>query len=410
MHGRKVLTAAAFLAAATLFAACGTGGSGGGGGNPNPPGGGNPGPSPTPNYTSDSVNMVNAVGALALSDQDLETANTSPKNGPGGGTPNGQCTYSPQLNHAGYEFFDPDKQGTPGSTERIVFYDHSCTQMAMDVVRVVSNVMPTSETVTRTITRYAQPTGTQATGNQIAQRTEAINYSKVQNGFDAYGYPNTNAPLIRTSTSTFNLTPPSGKSFTVTQDDEFIAGNQTSATTLAFCADDAGINQAGNYGFATQTDPSGGTITNDASNDTTTFKMTRMGYSYPSGSLQLNLGTPNAACPISTPYYTIAGGNTPGQYVLPIQITIGAPIGYPVPPVAAMTVKNASFPNGETLNVQSTNGQNSLGQQTTAITGTFTNFAGTVSTFTMDAYGSGTLTVNSTGQTLPIQGWHVAQN
>ncbi len=397
MHGRKVLTAAAFVAAATLFAACGTGG-GSGGGNPNPPGG-NPGPSPTPNYSADSVNMVNAVGALALSDQDLEMANTSPKNGGGGGQPNGQCTSSTTLKNAGYEFFQPDKNNDSNSTERIVFYDSGCSQMAMDVVRKVSNETASSETVTRTIIRFSQ------SGTQTASRSETINYSDVVNGFDAYGYPNTNAPLVRTSTSTFNLTPPNGKSFSVTQDDEFIAGSQTSANTLAFCADDAGINQAGNYGFATQTDPSNGTITNNP-DDSTTFKMTRMGYSYPSGTMQLNLGTPNTKCPIATPYYTISGGNTPGQYVLPIQITVGAPIGTAMPPIVDLEVKNASFPNGETLNITT----QTPGAVPSQISGTLTNFAGTVATFTLDSYGSGTLTVNSTGQTLPVQGWHVALN
>src|SRR5579872_1023568 len=365
MYARKALIAAAFFAAAAFIAACGTGGSGGG--SPNPPGGGNPGPSPTPDLLSDSVNAMNAAGAIALSDQYLEMAQESPKNS-GGGPPNGNCRAN---GDAGFEFFVPDRNHDPYSSERLVFYDGNCTptDIALDVVRKYTTLSSTSETVTRNITRWTHGDS----NTPVAVRTETINYSGVTDGFDNYGYPNLNAPLTRTSTSTFNLTPHNGSAFTVFQDDEFIAGAPTTGgTVLPFCADTAAVNQAGNYGMQAQTDPSGGTITDNA-DGSATFVMTRQGYSYPSGSLQLQVGTANKQCPITQPLYSISGGNTPGQYTLPISITVANLNQSVVPQVVNLQTTGASFPNGETLTISTTTTSGIV-----AVNGTLSNLTGTI--------------------------------
>jgi hypothetical protein len=406
MQGRKALAAAAFIAAASLFAGCGSSGGSGGGGGFNPPpnnGGPSPGPSsspgPTsspspnpsssPNLTTDSINAANAAGSPVLSEQDLETAKMSPKNGGGGAPPTGQCT---QLNNAGYEFFQPDKSGDQESTERIVFYDSGCVQKAMDVVRIVSDQTASTETVTRTITRWSQGQ------TQLSSRTETTHYSNAQQGFDSYGYPVVDTGLVRESTSTFSLSGPNA--FTVNQNDEFIVG--AGGSPLTFCADNAGLNAKGTAGFQTQTDSSNGTITIDSSNNII-FTMTRLGLTYQNGQqMTLNTGTTNTHCPISTPAYFVSGGHG-AQYTLPLFVKFSGSPSTAIPPVIDMhTVSPATFPNGETLTV-------ATDLQSGSITGTLSNSAGEVSKFIVDGFGDGTLSVDSTGKHYTINSWHVAQ-
>ncbi|MBV8147513.1 MAG: hypothetical protein JO092_00315 [Candidatus Eremiobacteraeota bacterium] len=406
MQARPLIAVLAFAASAFVIAGCGSSGGGGGGGGgavlptpaatatppgstPTPPATPTPpGATPTPNAQSDSIAAMNAAGSPVLADQDLETAQSSPKARGGGPPPNGVCTQLPQGS-AAYEFFT--RSAT--STERIVYYDTACTQMATDVVRTFTPVSSTSETVTRTVTRYLQ------NGTKVGSRTENITYSN--GSFDSYGYPTVDTGLIRSSVSNVTLTPPGGNTFQMTQDDEFIVNTAQSGNILTFCADTAGVNAIGNFGIVAQTDSSNATITQN--NDTAgsvTFQMTRLGSLYTNNSstpMSLVQGTQNTVCPIATPWSSVTGGTTRGSYTMPITITIANINGTAIPQVTTMTVNSATFPNGETLNVVTQGG---------SITGTLTGPSGTMSTFTVNGWGEGKLYVGPTA-TWQIDQWHV---
>ncbi|HLI96095.1 MAG TPA: hypothetical protein VKT72_08420, partial [Candidatus Baltobacteraceae bacterium] len=61
------------------------------------------------------------------------------------------------------------------------------------------------------------------------------------------------------------------------------------------------------------------------------------------------------------------------------------------------------FPNGETLTISTSTTSGII-----AVNGTLSNVAGTISTFTTDGYGSGTMTMTATGTHYPIDSWHVS--
>ena len=389
---RNSITLIAFVTSLAL-AACG---GGAGSGNSVPPvnNGGNNTQS-VAQQTEDSVNTANAVGTSA---SDLSMYNDSADE-PGSttfakGAAHNDAVANGTCNN-GIEFFAPDKNGDPNSTERIDFYDNGCTQTARDAVRVYTSTGSNAESVTRTVSLYAL-NGT----SPEAVRNEAVSFSNAT--FDQYGYPVAADGFDRTHTG--NLTIDGSR---VLDGDGELVVLPSSGNSATFCGDSAGYNATGdatlNETFGWQSlNPSGTRTVN--SDGSVTWQMTRTGTAFTGavGALSIQAGAQNANCPISTPMFTLAGGTAKGSYSIPVSAT------FMHGELVNLTVTNATLVNGDTLNI-TTNGSISPSDPH-FISGTLTNAGATVATFNVNNVGDGTLIVASTGKAYHMEDWRVVKS
>ena len=390
----RTLTLVSTVLAATMLAACGGGGGASGSLPPSTGGGsgGNPSQS-TQSQTEDSINTANNVGGPLKEFNDYNESSSSPaqQHARQGQivrlTTNGQCSN-------GVEFFAPDKQGQPNSTERVVFYDNGCTQPATDAVRVYTSTGQNSEDVARTVTFYAQNSS-----SPIGVRSETVNFSNAS--FDQFGYPIAANGFDRTHTGELDI----NGAKTIDGDGELVvlAAQNTIST---FCSDSAGFNATGNqqlsetFGWAGVTPTGTRTVNSDGS---ITWAASPQGTAYtgPIGGLSINAGVQNTNCPLSTPMFTLAGGTAKGTYTLPMSATFSNGL------LTNLTISNAILANGDNLNVQTNNVSPTASN---FIAGTLDNSGNNlVATFDVDAFGNGTLTVASTGHVYTITDWHVVK-
>lgn len=384
-------TSVLFAVAATFaLAACG----GGGGGSATPPvNGGN---NNTPNQQSQSENAINVANSLGDPVKTITSFNSNvsgtalvARNGqivPMTGGANGQCNN-------GIEFWSPDKNGDPNSTEEIYFYDGACTQMARDVVRIF-NQSGSSETVNRTDKQYAIDNGT-----PTAQRTTTVNF--INGTYNANGFPNVANGFDRSATSELDV----AASKTLLGDDELVMLAGSNGVNN-FCGDGAGYNATGiasldeTFGWQGLDVSGTRTVNNDGS---VTWQSTHTGNAYKGaiGSLSINIGAPNTNCPIGTPEYSLQGGTQGGSYSIPISVTFSHGL------LTNLVVTNAQLANGNTLNVQTNKGVAPTNSQ--FITGIVSNGSTQIATFAVDAFGDGTLTVTSSGAQYVMNDWHVVK-
>jgi hypothetical protein len=391
MNARTLFIAATLIAASSLTA-CGGGGAAG---SVTPPAGGNTGGMSAQSMTEDSIDTANAVGAPMQDFASYNEATGSPLQSSAriAQTVSAQTAGDGSCNN-GVEFFAPDKNGDPNSTERIVFYDNGCTQIQSDAVRIFTQTGSGAETVQRTVSRYALNSSTPA-----AVRSETINYTNAT--FDQYGYPLYKNGFDRTHTGELDV---NGVK-TIDADGE-LALAASSNNTSAFCGDSAGFNATGNaslnetFGWAGITPSGTRTINSDGS---VTWSVTHEGTTYtgPIGGLSIQTGVQNTACPISTPMFTLAGGTVKGQYSIPLQATYADGV------LTNLTISNATLSNGDTLSVQTNSGVSPSDEH--FISGTLAKSGSTVATFNVDAFGDGTLVVASSGKAYQIEDWHVVK-
>jgi hypothetical protein len=298
--------------------------------------------------------------------------------------------------HAGIEFFSPDRANDPNSTEVLNFYDGRCSQLARDAVRKwTAGSTPGTETVTRTVTDYAQGGAT-----AISTRTERTTFT---NGtFGRYGFPVVADGFQRETSSTLVV----GTRKNVLSDSETVMAKTTTSVS-GYCTDSAGYNSVGiaklNLAFGWNGGAFGGgtrTLNPDLS---VTWSATHSGQteSAPIGALSIASGTPNASCPIATPAYVLSGGTAKGSYTIPIAVT------YKFGVIRRLTVTNATLSSGYTLNV-ATNARK-WPANPAFINGTVTSGSATVAVFNVNAFGNGTLTVAATGNQFPITDWNVVR-
>jgi len=377
------------LAATLAFAAC----SGGGGGSSTTPpvtsGGGTTQQQSSTTQSEDAIDATNSVGTPVKSFTNFDSSITaqSTQSRTAQSIPLGTCNN-------GVEFFAPDKNNDPNSTERQFFYDSACTELARDTVRIYT-INGTSETVNRTESLYAINNAT-----AIAVRADAVSF---QNGtFGTYGYPVAADGFAESATGTLNI---SG-SRTSASDDELVL-SPSSNNVSTFCSDSAGYNATGiqslgeTFGWQGAV-LSGGTRTINA-DGSVTWQATHAGSTSKGaiGSLSILAGTPNTTCPISTPQFTLSGGTTTGTYSIPVTATYKSGV------LESLTVTNATLANGDTLNV--TTNSNVSPTSNTFITGSLANSGTQIATFAVDAFGDGTLTVTKSGAQYVITDWHVVK-
>ncbi len=377
------------LALATMLAlaACSGGGAAGG----FSPSGGSGGTS-TQSMTEGAISTANALGTpiKQLTNYNTSISNAAPQLN---GRSNPQ-SYTLGACSNGVEFFAPDKNGDPNSTELDYFYDAACTQLARDIVRIYSSTGANSESVARTESTYADGSNT---ASAVRTDTDVINNAT----FGEYGYPVPADGFDGVTTGDLTI---SGIK-TIAEDGEIVmvAGSGTND----FCGDTAGYNatgfasldetfgwQGGELSGGTRTVNGDGSVTWNATHAGTAFKGAI-------GALSIATGTQNTSCPISTPMFMLSGGTSTGSYTIPVTAT------YKQGLLVGLTVTNAQLANGDTLNVTT----NTSVSPTNAdfINGTIASGGSTIATFDTDAFGDGTLTIAATGKQYVITDWHVVR-
>ena len=299
------------------------------------------------------------------------------------------------LSHCedGIELFAPDRKGDPNSTEAIVFYDSACVQPAVDDVRIYTSTGSTSETVAHTDSFYA-PHGGAAIATATAN--SAISNATIGN----YGLPSLAAGFADVTTGQLSV----GSAKVLAASAEFVAmpGSQSSGT---FCSDSAGYDPSGIPSLDLTFGWQGGILSsgsrNAASNGSVTWSATPSGTIFQAsiGSLSIASGAANAHCPIATPDFTLAGGTPIGTYSIPISITFNRG------QLWNLTVRNAMLPNGDTLNVRTKR----IHRHSAVVYGAVDSGKRPVAHFAVNTFGSGTLTVVSTGAVYKIVDWVVVQ-
>ncbi len=345
-----------------------------------------------------NVNAINAVNALS---GPIKTYNDENSNEPGSNSRR-KDDIQPATRFAkgtcrhGIEFYSPDKAGDPNSSETLDFFDPGCTQLARDAVRKwTAGATASSETVAKTITNYAQGSAT-----PIAVKTENTSFSNAT--FGKYGFPVVASGFQRETSGQLAI----GTKKTVLSDSESVMAPSTTNINN-YCTDSAGYNALGitklGLTFGWQGGAfTGGTRTQNA-DGSVTWVATHTGQTESAaiGGLSIVTGTLNTSCPITTPAYTLTGGTTKGNYTIPISVTFFHGV------IRNLSVVNASLASGYTLNV--TTNTSKWPANSGFINGTVTNGTTTVAIFNVSAFGSGTLTVASTGNQFPISDWNVVR-
>ncbi|MDE2571981.1 MAG: hypothetical protein KGM44_05600 [bacterium] len=344
----------------------------------------------TQSQSERAISGANALGSPVKSYTNYEQSISAPASG----ARRTQSLALGQCNN-GFEFFAPDKNGDPNSTEAEFFYDQTCTEPARDAVRIYNRTSSSSETVNRTETLYAlnnsTPIATSVRTNTITNAT-----------FDTYGFAVVASGFDRVGTGYLNV---SG-SRTIDSDGEIVM-QPASGNVSRFCGDSAGFNATGfqrlgeTFGWQGG-DLSGGTRTVNG-DGSVTWASTRSGFAVKGaiGSLSIATGTQNTSCPISTPMFTIAGGTQLGSYNVPVSVT------YRQGMLTNLTVTNGTLSNGDTLNVTTSSSQPPTSQQ--FISGVLSNGGTQIATFNVDAFGNGTVTISSSGAQFVMTDWHVVR-
>jgi hypothetical protein len=397
------------LVAALMLVACGGGaggaGSPGGGTSPWVPSGG----TPSGNVTQDdavAVTTVNSVGSTVDTYSTTEVAIQGElqsnammrRDTP---LPSGQCTQT--ANGGSVQFITVSST----STDTKYFYDAACTKIARDLMRTFTSGKGGGEEVNGVEQQYANvPSG--ATPPVVATRNYTTDYT-TSGGFNPSGYPSLSAGYYLTSSAVLNV----GNYRTIISNRELAMGAGIGPVNN-FCSDEAGYNNkaiTGNQVFAWEGGIANGTrTTNNNASNVVTWTSTRVGEGYqgPTGSFSINSGAPNSACPFTTPQFTLglgAGTALIGTHNIPMQGVYYHGL------LQQLTIPDATILTSEILNVSTNTSLPASSQQ--FITGTIckpTCALNTIATFGVDAFGDGTLTVNSSGNAYAITDWHARES
>jgi hypothetical protein len=380
----RSMTLGLALTAAVIVAGCG----GGSGTTPTAGAGSN-------SASESAVAATNAVGG-PLNSLDNDNSSTSTLQAESRSAQSlalGVCV--PNSGGGSYEDFSPDKNGDPNSTEQQYFYDNACAQLARDVVRIWTSTGASSETINRTAKIY--PSGNTTPS---AVRTDAVSLSNAT--FDQYGFPVAANGFARVDASNLQYNGTNA----IDADYELVT-SPLSGSSETFCSDAAGYNPNGIPSLGETFGWQGGvlaggtrTVNGDGS---VTWNSTHAGSTAKGaiGTLSIAIGTANTTCPISTPMFTLSGGTMQGAYSIPVVATYKAGL------LTGLTISNASLANGTTLNVTTNTSVSPTSSQ--FISGTIANGATPIATFTVDAFGDGTLSVSSSGAQYVITDWQVVK-
>jgi hypothetical protein len=304
------------------------------------------------------------------------------------------ATRPSQRCHDGVELFAPDRNGDADSTEALFFYDRACTQLAIDDVRIYAPTGANSESVNRSDSFYL-PASTTA----VALATTRSTISNAT--FGSYGLPfAANGFALRAASAVSFLKTP-----VLSADAEFVMmpGSQASNT---FCEDSAGYDPSGIASLDETFGWQGGALSGGSrtafGNSLVRWSATPTGTAYSGsiGALAVVSGAQNTTCPITTPGFKLSGGTAIGTYSIPLAVTFRRGMLW------NLSVRNATLPNGDTLNVKTLGGRRN---QRNYIAGSLDNNRTPIATFGVNGFGNGELTVTSTGAQYRIIDWIVVQ-
>jgi hypothetical protein len=384
-----------FAAAATIglvLAGCGAGSGSGMGAGTAMPAATN---AMSPSAMSSSARIASGGSADAFPIEALNTIGAPVKvlaeeNGTDGAPPT--TTWGSGACKRRIETFVPDQGGDPNSSEIKFFYDAACTHIARDTLRTYASTGTNSESVNLTVKNYL------LSGTQTSVRTTTALLGNAT--FTANGFPIAADGFTREASS--QLTVGNSRRVVVAGSEIIVDAAASGSTSGAFCSDAAAYNSVGfprlgvTFGWdgvlanGTRTANADGSVTWEGTHTGTEVKGAP-------GTLSLVTGTPNTACPISTPAYTVAGGTAAGTADSTIAVTFlrGA--------VENLTISAASLSGGYTMNV-STNSQ-LWPSNPQYITGVIALNGATVASFAVDAFGDGTLNLAKRGLTFAVVDW-----
>jgi hypothetical protein len=386
------------LAAALSLAACGGGGGSvtpsaptGGGGNFSNGGSGNL--SNAAGYAQNAITITNTFGSPLGSYSAYERTQNVPS---ATLKSNALVRFGAGGCNNGVEYLVPDSNGDPDSTETKIFYDAACTQIARDVVRVWSSATApagmNAESLRTTEQQYTQ------NGSILVASRLDDSYVTSPGSFTTNGYPSLLMGSYSNRTGTLKV----GTTRLIISNAETIVSPAGTPGVDDICSDSTGYNTVGILDPASLKQNSfgwqgvaNGTRTQNGSGSVT-YQVTHVSQAYYGtniSGLGILTGTANAACPISTPLYTLTPSPNQGTDTIPVTAT------YTNGVLTALSISNATLSNGAALSVSATGSP-------LQINGTETMGGSTFATFTVDAFGDGSLTL-STGNQFAITDWHV---
>ncbi len=169
-----------------------------------------------------------------------------------------------------------------------------------------------------------------------------------------------------------------------------------------FCQSSAGFTTAGipslDTSFGWQSGAfSGGSRTSDE-RGSTTWSATATGEIVEGAiaALSLKRAAGGSTCPLSAPAFLLDGADAANAFSIPISIAFHGG------QLSNLSVANASFANGESLDVAS-----SASRHGTVVNGVIRNGRTRLATFRTDASGNGTLTITSSGAQYVVADWIV---
>lgn len=381
------------VAAICVFGLAACGGGGPSGTAPAPTGGGGGTLAPA----NAAIAAANAIGSPLKAFATFEKTDFAAGSPAGGNV----RSFGTSACTNGVKYSVPDLAGDANSSETQYFYDTACANIARDSVRVFQPSGSNSEIVHTSDRLYALQGVT-----PIAQRDDTTTITSPQ--FDGQGYPSRTAGFSRQSNGFLHI----GNTATILSNYELIVAPAQSVSganapnSNAFCSDQAGFNAIGfssgnTFGWTGLVTNGTRTVNSDGS---VTWQGTHTGSGYitPIGAMSVSNSTPNTACPITTPAFTILGGGTPvGNHSIPYSAT------YTHGVLTALSITNATVVGGLSLNVSTAPGTSP--QNDLFINGVLSNASGQVATFNVNAFGDGTLTIASTGNQFTITDWHVRE-
>ncbi len=297
----------------------------------------------------------------------------------------------------GMELLTPSRTGDPHSTEMREFFDAGCTQLARDTVRTFVPLGMGAESETVAVSIYARNGA-----SPLALRLES---SRIVNAtFDALGFPLAGDGFAKSTTRQLLV---SNQRRTVSTSQIAIAPSRGDDVN-ALCASSAGYDAAGipsldaTFGWqgstldsptsVRRTDPAGG-----VSVSTTQIGSTLAG---PIDSLSLLTGTSHAGCANAAPGYALAGSASTRAFTIPIRVS------YRDGRLSSLSVSGATFSGGFTFDLTTrTSGRSRTGA--IVFDGLLTNGKTRVANLFSDAFGSGALTITSTGAQYRLVDWTV---
>ncbi|MGA8534149.1 MAG: hypothetical protein WB615_08595 [Candidatus Tumulicola sp.] len=333
-----------------------------------------------------SQNAAAAIGAVdALGSLVKELADAD-----GIGSLGGTC-------RGGSEFFAPSRDGDPRSTELREFFDAGCTHLARDAVRVYRPNGSHGESEAVAVSIYAP--GSSA---PIALRLEN---SQITNAtFGALGFPIARYGFVRTTVRQLLI---SNQRQSVSSSETIMLPSRSNDLGT-LCQNSAGYNAAGipsldaTFGWQGATVDSPTPIRRDDGTGVVTVATTQVGDTFagPVGSLSLLTGPSHVNCAEAAPAYAIGGGTTASAFRIPVRAA------YRHGRLASLAVSRATFSGGYRFDLATArNPRNQTGAA--FVSGVLANGRTRVATLSSDEFGSGELTITSTGAQYRLVDWTV---